>query len=119
MVVASLIVALAALLVGVVTQGCASGWIPLNHVAGFRIPSVMASPTTWRAGHRAAAAAVWAGAVVAAVLALAPLLTGAPEDTASALVIAACAVLLAGVAVGGLLAHRAAVAVPDPYPASD
>ncbi len=40
-----------------VVLGTASllGKLPLNYLAGIRIPSVMASPRAWKAGHRAAA----------------------------------------------------------------
>jgi hypothetical protein len=37
----------------------ASGILKRNHVAGFRIPSVMASDAAWRAGHRAAIPLIW------------------------------------------------------------
>ncbi|GLD00578.1 hypothetical protein Mkiyose1088_24440 [Mycobacterium kiyosense] len=85
----------------------ASGLLPRNQIAGIRIPSVMASDTAWRAGHRAAIPVIWltapvalAGTVVAAMIPN-PGLAGLP-------VLASCALSIAILIRSAVVANRAA-----------
>lgn len=54
MVVSGIVMILAAIVVAITAEGCASGKIRMNGAIGIRIGSVMASQEAWLAGHKAA-----------------------------------------------------------------
>ena len=108
MLVAVVILVLSNVLVVAVVVAAARGRLAPNALAGLRIPSVMESAATWQAGHRAALPAVVVGCALATVASVLPLVTGWTDGEAAASILIACGALLAGTAVGGVAAHRAA-----------
>ena len=109
MIVASIVITLVAIAAPLVMHACAAGRIPVNQLAGIRIPSVMSSAAAWRTGHRAALPATWIGAIAAFVLAAISFSPALPESAQSGFVIAAAIVLVGAVVVGGVFANRAAL----------
>lgn len=90
--VAVLILSGAAVLVLVVVLLAALGVVPRNRVAGIRIPAVLASDESWRAGHRAAILPAAVGVLLTAVtgwlsLSVHSLIPYAPAITTAALVL--------------------------------
>lgn len=111
MIVASVVILLVSVALPLMIHACATGRIPVNHLAGIRIASVMASENAWRAGHKAAIPTTWIGAAVAVVLAGTSLIPWLPDEAKSGLTIGAAIVLVAAVIVAGVFANRAALLV--------
>lgn len=64
-----LIFPIAALLPAVTASLAASGRLKRNGFLGIRLPTMLASETAWRLGHRAAAKPAWTGFTATTVLA--------------------------------------------------
>lgn len=108
--VGAVVLAAAAVVTLVVVRAAASGRLRPNHIAGMRTSATLSSPEAWQSGH--VAARPWSDA--AAVAAIVPAAAGAVAAIAgsaawaSGLVLAGALLLLAGVAAGGVVAHRVA-----------
>lgn len=89
----------------------ADGAVSRNHAMGIRLPSLLRSDDAWRAGHSAARAPLRAGAAGSGALAVLSAALGANPTPYVVVVLGAVVVLLAGVAVATVRAHRAALAV--------
>jgi hypothetical protein len=109
MIFGSIVVALVAIAAPLTIHACAAGRIPVNHLVGIRIASVMSSPEAWRAGHKAAIPATWVGAVVTIVFAAISFSPTLSESAQSAFVVAAAILLLTALVVGSVFANRAAL----------
>lgn len=109
MIFGSLVIAVVAIAAPLTIHACAAGRIPINQLVGIRIGSVMSSPATWRAGHRASLPSIWIGAIVTAVLAAVSFSPALPESTQSALIVAAAIALVAALVVASVFANRAAL----------
>jgi len=89
----------------------AVGKLPRNIIAGIRIPSTMHSDEAWRAGHKAAAAALTVSGLGPVAVALVVRTLGPDADTEKLLARIGEGWLLGWVAVATLQARRAARAV--------
>lgn len=103
--VAASLIAVAAVVVAVVSALAAAGLLRRNSVAGIRIPSLYASDAAWRIGHRAAVLPTVAAAIVCIVLTIVVLVD---PNFAVVGAILETAVLVIGVLAGTALASRAA-----------
>jgi hypothetical protein len=105
----SIIMPAVAVLIVLLTWLAARGTLPMNPIAGLRVPATMRSPGAWRAGHRAAVPAT-IGTAVLVIIGATILLVVHPETdagmTVSTLVLAA--ILVLGMIVACVFASRAA-----------
>ncbi|MEO7124430.1 MAG: SdpI family protein [Lacisediminihabitans sp.] len=113
MLVATIVIIVVALAAPLVMHACAAGRIPVNHLVGIRIASVMESAQAWRAGHKAAIPVTWIGAIVAVVIAGISLTPVVPPAAESGVLIAAAIVFLVAIVLAGVVANRAALVEID------
>lgn len=112
MIFASFIIILASAAAAVSIEAAARGRLGVNSLIGLRISSVMSSDEAWQRGHAAARIPVWlasGGATVAAIVSIA-LPVGAREIAQTISTV----ILLLGVTIGGIIAHRVARTVIPP-----
>jgi uncharacterized membrane protein len=98
----------AAVLVLVLTWLAARGSLPLNPVAGLRLPSTMRSPEAWQAGHRAALPTVVVTVAVILLASIAAFVDTSDVDRAVVVSLSCAGVLVLGMIVACVLASRAA-----------
>jgi hypothetical protein len=93
----------AGLIVAEVGRRGAAGTLPRNHIAGIRLPSTMRDDESWAVAHRAGGPAMIAtglvSAVAAGIAALVWIIAG--DEAASATVLGAALLMLAGVLYSG------------------
>ena len=109
--VAATVVLLFDVTVVMVTRAAATESIGRNHVAGIRLPSLMRSDASWRAGHQAAYPPTVIGAVVSAVVAVVSVALSATVTPYVVALAASIGSALVGITIGVVRAHRAATAV--------
>jgi uncharacterized membrane protein len=97
---------LAAAIVGT-TGAAAGGLLGPNHVAGIRIPALLASPEAWRVGHRHALAPL----VLAGVIAVAAGVVCLVRPDSVGVLIVVVLLIVALIAFGVVRAGRAALGV--------
>lgn len=110
MTIASVVLIVAGLLVGVTTELCASGRIGRNGFVGLRLAPLYDSDEAWRIGHRAARVWTWlaaASAVVSGVLGF----VVSDENDYGAVVLVGTLVMVVLLGVSCVAAYRAGVAV--------
>jgi hypothetical protein len=100
------VVAAGALAAGL-TWLASRGILPINPVAGIRLPSTTCTPEAWRAGHRAALPVLVVTVVVMIATATALLLGADPDRPHPGIVLATAGVLLVGTLVSSAAAASA------------
>jgi hypothetical protein len=95
-----------AVVIAVVAELTARGKLSVNGGAGLRIPSVMASPEAWLAGHRAAR--VWLHLSAASLAVPALLCVMGPSEVANIALLIGMVVAVVLLLIGTMRAHRAA-----------
>lgn len=107
--VVGIVLGLVSILLPALSWLAARGTLPMNPIAGIRIPSTMRSPAAWRAGHRGALPWTVVTAVVVVAGALVMMLAR-PRSGAPTVVWPLClaGVLIIGTIVASVVASRAA-----------